>query len=235
MNPHRKPVTLNPNIIRVSRQYAEAMTQWYASPEGAASASRSRSGDWGAEADPVRQGHGKAGEYAVALFYGLDPKTAVKRSIGFGDGGSDVTVTETKRLDVKTTPASRRWLVWSMALNDLYWDKKFDAMVSVSINDDDWSQCWIEGWIGKQEFLDRKMIADGVNDEGKLTRGTWFMRKADLDPIDTMLAGYVGLDSGGRFIHHCRCGKFGPYGYGYFPKNGKLGDWFCKEHRPHER
>jgi len=232
MNSNRKLVTLNPNIVRVSRQYGEAIVKWYASPEGAVSASRSRSGDWGAELDPVLQGQGKAGEYAVAQYYGLDPKTAVNRSFGKADDGIDVTITATVAVDAKTTPDWKRWMIWSESVNDLYWSKKFTTLVSVSLDEDDWSQCWIEGWISKQDFFDRKMIADGVNDQGKLTRGTWFMRKVDLEPIDTLLAGYIGLDAGGRFVHYCRCGQFAPYGFGYFPKEGELGKWFCREHKP---
>jgi hypothetical protein len=76
------------------------------------------------------------------------------------------------------------------------------------------------------------MVANGINDEGKLTLGTWFMRKVDLEPIDMMLAGFVGQDAEGRFVHYCHCGKFGPFGFGYFPKKGETGEWFCREHKP---
>jgi hypothetical protein len=49
---------------------------------------------------------------------------------------------------------------------------------------------------------------------------------------ETMRAGFVGHDSEGRFVHYCHCGKFGPFGVGYFPSKGQLGTWYCKEHRP---
>jgi hypothetical protein len=232
MNLYRKPVTLTPNMVRVARQVGEAKANWYASPEGMMSASRSRSGQWGAETDPVRQGQGVAGEYAVAVFYGLNPRTAVSRSIGTADDGGDVTITATMRVDVKTTPDRKRWLLWPLSIIDLYWSKRFDALVSVSINEDDWSQCWIEGCSSKADFFERKLIADGVNDQGKLTPGTWFMEKTALHPIDTLLAGFVGFDADGHFVHYCHCGKFGPFGFGHFPRKGELGTWYCKEHKP---
>jgi hypothetical protein len=39
-------------------------------------------------------------------------------------------------------------------------------------------------------------------------------------------------DEHGRFIHYCHCGKWGTHGVGYFPREGKLGRWYCREHRP---
>jgi hypothetical protein len=44
--------------------------------------------------------------------------------------------------------------------------------------------------------------------------------------------GFVGYDAHGRFVHYCHCGRWGDFGFGYFPRQGKLGTWFCKEHRP---
>ena len=238
MNPYRKLIVLNPNKVRVSREFGEAMAKWYDTPEGRASASRSRSGEWGAETDPIRLGQGKAGEYAVAQFYGLDPKTAVKRSFGKADDGGDVRITEVMAVDVKTTPDWKRWMLWSEAVNDLYWSKKFNALVSVSINENDWSQCWIEGWINKQEFFERKMVSDGVNcgldknGKPRLKAGTWFMEKRDMHPIQMMLAGYVGYDVEGHFIHNCHCGKEGGWGFDSFPNKGILGTYYCREHKP---
>ena len=180
------PVTLDANVVRVSREFGVRLVAWYASPRGKASASRSRSGHWGAESDPIRLGQSKAGEYAVAVFFGLDLTTAVKRNVGAADNGSDVLVSAI-RVDVKTTPEQKRWLIWSRELNDLYWEKKFDVLVGVSIDEEDWTQCWIDGWISKREFYDRKLIADGVCDEGKLTPKTWFVEKHSLLDITTLV------------------------------------------------
>jgi hypothetical protein len=43
-------------------------------------------------------------------------------------------------------------------------------------------------------------------------------------------AGFVGHDSAGHFRHYCSCGAWGAYGYEAV--GGKLGRWFCAEHRP---
>jgi hypothetical protein len=49
---------------------------------------------------------------------------------------------------------------------------------------------------------------------------------------ETGLPGFVGYDIAGHFLHYCHCGRWGAYGYGVFPEQGKLGEWFCDEHRP---
>jgi hypothetical protein len=53
-----------------------------------------------------------------------------------------------------------------------------------------------------------------------------------LEKGETPPPGFVGYSHDGHFIHHCHCGKFAPYGFGYFPKKGEAGRWFCREHRP---
>jgi hypothetical protein len=38
------------------------------------------------------------------------------------------------------------------------------------------------------------------------------------------------------FLHFCcRCGRFAPFGYGVRLRAGRLGQWYCGEHRPQER
>ena len=39
-------------------------------------------------------------------------------------------------------------------------------------------------------------------------------------------------DSEGRFIHLCWCGRWGMHGFNYDPRHGRLGTWFCGEHKP---
>jgi hypothetical protein len=34
------------------------------------------------------------------------------------------------------------------------------------------------------------------------------------------------------FVHYCHCGKWGAFGYGVSLRQGKLGQWYCAEHRP---
>jgi len=36
----------------------------------------------------------------------------------------------------------------------------------------------------------------------------------------------------GPFEHYCRCGAWGAFGYGVHLRSGKLGAWYCREHRP---
>jgi hypothetical protein len=44
--------------------------------------------------------------------------------------------------------------------------------------------------------------------------------------------GFVGWDKDGRFIHYCHCGEWAPYGYNVSVRHGRLGQWYCREHRP---
>lgn len=179
-------VDIGMELAEDARRYGHELVAFYASPSGRLSSSRSRSGVWGAEADPIRLGQSKAGEYAVACYFGLNPKIAVKRDVGQADAGADIYLSSNCAADVKTTATWRLYVIWSKAVNDLFWSKKFDALVSVSIEEQNWSRCWIEGWLSKQKFFERKQIADGVNDEGKLTPGTWFVCKSDFDDISRL-------------------------------------------------
>ena len=40
------------------------------------------------------------------------------------------------------------------------------------------------------------------------------------------------FDEAGRFIHYCWCGKCGSFGVGCVLREGKLGKYYCAEHRP---
>ena len=227
----RTLVQIDANIIRVSREYAERKVAYYATQEGAGSPSGARSGIWGVETNPVRQAEAKVGEYAVALYYGLDPRTAVNRSPSKADSGGDMTLPFGVVADVKTSPAGKLYVIWSNAVNDLYWKKSFDVLISVSISED-MTQCWIEGCMTKQEFFDLKSVADGVCDQGRLTPGTWFVRKSAMRDIDTIKQGFVGHEPSGAFVHYCQCGKLGPFGEGVSLLKGQLGKWYCGAHRP---
>jgi hypothetical protein len=46
--------------------------------------------------------------------------------------------------------------------------------------------------------------------------------------------GFVGYDQGGRFVYYCHCGRYGPFGFAVALTEGKLGTWYCFEHRPPE-
>jgi hypothetical protein len=195
---------------------------------GGSPMSLSRSGEWGAEKDPVRQAQSKIGEVAFALWLGLEPEQGVVNwevEGKDGDGGFDVRVPGGYRVDVKTTLPPRK-LIWSRQINDLYEGAKFDVLVAVSINGDDHRQCWIEGVISKGRFFRDKQISDGKN--SGLAVGTWFIDKSELADIGQVLRGAVYRNSAGRFLHYCRCGEWGSFGYGSV--GDSLGFWRCAKH-----
>lgn len=95
--------------------------------------------------------------------------------------------------------------------------KKFDFLVAVSIDEKNYSHCWIDGQIPKPDFILRKQIADGSN--SGLELGTWFMDKGHLDeiPVD--------------WFHQRElcpiCRERGVFGY----KVKSQIVWYCREHR----
>jgi hypothetical protein len=46
------------------------------------------------------------------------------------------------------------------------------------------------------------------------------------------IAGFVGYDEAGRFVHYCHCGKWATFGVGVSMKENKFGRWFCGAHKP---
>lgn len=189
MNANRKFQKVLDYYVERGVQYGKDIVAWYDTPEGQRSLSRSVSGSWGVERDPVRQAHGKIGEIATALYFMLDPLRIVKLNVGDGgDGGKDLRLNNGLRLDVKTTMPPFK-LIWSMAINHLYLEKQFDVLVSVSIDELNFSNCWIEGWITKQDFYDKKEISNGIN--SNLTIGTWFMPKVVLSDMDILLRQHI--------------------------------------------
>jgi hypothetical protein len=191
-NPERREQKIPKIWVQKSREFAEGMILWYASENGRNSRSRSVSGPWGAERDPKRQMNGKIGEVATALFFELDPADAINwNAEKDGDGNVDVLLSRSKfKLDVKTNSEKRPEMYSSMAVNQYYHQKQFDAFVSVSLDfnfdRDERTSCFIEGWITKREFFETKKIAAQNNSRG-LTAGTWFVEKIDLQPIDRLL------------------------------------------------
>ncbi len=177
---------MNRHIVRVWAEVVEKGIRWgedivrhYA--DGGSPRSRAVSGDRGSENDPLLQARGKIGEAAVAIWLGRDPFGAVKWDMMNPDKGADMLVPCGHLIDIKTT-FPRYKLIWSRNVNDLYYSKQFTALLAVSIDPDDYSICWIEGWVPKDEFFARKRIADGMKG---LEKDTWWMAKEDLhDPDD---------------------------------------------------
>jgi len=186
-NDDRRLVIVPQRYVKRAFDRAEEIVAWYASEEGQRSLSRSVSGPWGAERDPIRQSTGKIGEVAVAIFFNLDPETAIFWSAGTGgDGNSDIKLPR-YLVDVKTNVAQRKEFYWSMAVNHLFQSKRFDVLISVSYEDYKFQNCWLEGWISKQNFYEQKKIASKSDGTG-LTPGTWYMNKRELLSIDSLLS-----------------------------------------------
>jgi len=183
MNWNRVHQGVPDNLIGHARLFAEALIKHYA--DGGSPQSRARSGNRGTESNFERQCQAKIGEVATALFFDLDPLVAVKWDLK-PDKGSDLTLATGLRIDVKTTLPPFK-LIWSNNINDLYEQKQFDVLVSVSIDPDEWSDCWLEGYIRKAEFAAEKQVADGRSVGGKLEPGTWFMDKEYLSDIKDLL------------------------------------------------
>jgi hypothetical protein len=191
-NKNRRFVKVPPLYVRRCMDYGQKIVDHYA--HGGSPKSRSRSGDRGTESNVKLQAQGKIGECGLAICLGLDPETAVKWGTDFADGGTDIYVpTNGARLDVKTTLPPFK-LIWSNNVNDLYHQKKFDILVAASVDENDYSCCYLEGWITKGGFFFRKEISDGVN--SRLERGTWFVDKSVLSNIDDLL--YLPILTGAR-------------------------------------
>jgi hypothetical protein len=45
---------------------------------------------------------------------------------------------------------------------------------------------------------------------------------------------FVGTDARGHFVHYCHCGAWGSFGVGVSLREGRLGQWYCAEHRSGE-
>ena len=181
MNKARKFQSVPQSIEDKAAAFADALIKSY--ERGGSPQSRAVTGRWGAEKDPKRQTYAKVGEAAVAIYFGLDPIVAVKWDSGNPDKGGDVRLPSGSIVDVKTTLPPFK-LIWSKEVNDFYWDKKFDHLISVSVDEHDYKRCWIEGYVSKQRFWKDKKIADGKII--RLDAGTWYMDKRDLSDIDEL-------------------------------------------------
>ena len=181
MNPAREYVFVSRPLVDRGLKFGRDLAAHYAA--GGSPRSRARSGDRGTECNPLRLAQGKIGECALAIVALLDPDVSVRWDVRYADCGWDLELLGGTLVDVKTTFPKYK-LIWSRNVNDLYEEKHFSILVSVSIDPNDFCKCWVEGWVTKREFLARKAIADGANG---LEPGTWFMEKADLRRIKSLV------------------------------------------------
>lgn len=176
MNRNRRLIVVPPDLVSRGLKHGQDMADGYA--KGLWPNSLAVSGGRGTENNPKRLGEGKIGEIALGLLFGAEPSWEMRP-----DAGSDVKAPCGLLVDCKTTYPPRR-LIWSRTVNDLYFKKKFDALVAVSIKEDDYSQCWVEGWMPRREFFARKTVSDG---SCGLEPDTWWMSKDDLHDINLLL------------------------------------------------
>jgi hypothetical protein len=197
-------------LIERAQKFGRDMVRSYAANPSSRSASVT--GKWGAEKNPVLQTRGKIGEIAAALFFGIESNINW-RADRDGDGGVDLVTPRGYRVDVKTTQPHRR-LIWSAAVNHLFWDasKVFDILLSATVSDSDQSHCRLDGWIGKEGFFVLKKISDGSDG---LTAGTWNYPKERLADVHLLIDGPL--------MYFCEdCGR-----YACFSRRDR---WFCAKH-----
>lgn len=142
-----------------------------------------RSGGRGTEKNPKRLAQGRVGECAAALYFSLDPDFALKWEM-IADDGHDLQLPNGLLADVKTTFPHYN-LIWSNAVNDLYVQKNFHVLISVSIEENHFCNCFIDGFIDKMAFYVMRRIADGI-ERPKLEPGTWWLPKRELYDIEEL-------------------------------------------------
>jgi hypothetical protein len=142
-------------------------------------------------------------------------------------------------IDVKSSPPPFVML-WPLSKNDIWFDKHFDLMMSVSVDDDDRTRCWIDGFTTKDAFYRHKLVA-GPDTHKKLIRGTWYMEKRNLHVItgdgpllrrialrtrmDELVKKTIatGLARTGRMARYCKCCKPGV--------RFEDDQWWCADHK----
>ena len=83
------------------------------------------------------------------------------------------------------------------------------------------------------------MLGNTVHESGPLAPVPWsdrIARVAEGEPgLEMPCAARRGRtqEVKGAFLHFCvECGAFGAFGYGVSLRAGRLGRWYCAEHRP---
>ena len=217
--PNRVLVELSPRWVAACVDYGKAIVE----PGALSDESLRRSGDRGTETNVPLQILGKLAEVGFAIYFRINPSVHIAlKPIPVGDPKPmfDLKLLDGTKVDVKGTYPNRK-LGWSISLNAAYDHYDFDVLASVTVEQVDYLkaakdkkpvQCWIEGWVTKQDFKDRHRVSDGKNSKQEI--GTWFMEKEDLNDIEVLLhqsrIGFVGyVDGKGPLVHYCcGCGRW---------------------------
>jgi hypothetical protein len=180
MNPYRQHQPIAAHWVERAWQFGRDLEAHYAA--GGSPNSAAVTGPWPIGAEEFA--HSKAGEVAAAVFFGFDPAMVLSWKGDRPDGGHDLVLPILGfelLIDVKASDPPKN-LIWPATKNSFYWDVNFHVLLSVSVDPDDISQTWIEGFCTKREFYQHKRIADGISSP-RLTAGTWWLPKNRLHPL----------------------------------------------------
>ena len=88
------------------------------------------------------------------------------------------------------------------------------------------------GFVSKHKFARKKLVAGPEHD---LDEGTWYLHKDDLHTMPDFYRKYAwrgGVDDGQHLETYCEtCGKPASFGFGVALLKGRLGTWFCNDHK----
>jgi hypothetical protein len=182
MNPYRQYQPIAAVWVEQAWKFGHDLEAHYAA--GGSPNSAAVTGPW--KVDHVDFARSKAGEVAVAAFFGLDPAMALKWIANHPDDGHDLALPILGfdlLIDVKASNPEGN-LIWPQTKNGFFWDVNFHVLMSASVerHGDDLSQVWIEGFCTKREFYQHKRIADGTSSP-RLSPGTWYLPKRCLHPL----------------------------------------------------
>ena len=126
--------------------------------------------------DPIAQARSVFGEVGFAQWHGLDPNIAVDWEDRARDWDIDL---GGWLIDIKSIKDVYRLLCWSVAKNSIWDRKNFHILFLMKVCDDGVCLIGRQSWIGKQQFFENKLVADGGNPRG-LDPGTWYIDQKDL-------------------------------------------------------
>ena len=248
-------VTLMEPWLRRSRQWGERSSLDYILGKKEASRKYARPG---IDTDPKWQILGKMGECAYALYLRLDPY----ESIDWGpvcDRGIDLLPPKqladhlVKHIGIDVKTSTTDYLIWPVTKTFQSPADIFTLAVPIEHGSITFELC---GWVTVDQFTKHHDTAPPPN---HFDPGTPHLHRSMLWPATDLIApnaldiirdkaqreiikqpdkppyqqpGFVGSDPEGHFVHYCWCGQWGSFGVGCFLLRGKLGTWFCREHRP---
>ena len=97
------------------------------------------------------------------------------------DFGWDFVLWSGVRVDVKgSAHPLAKCLIWPASKIELFEEKRFDILVFVWADMQKLGRCEVRGWISKEEFKRRRIVA---TDDSRFINGTWFLHETELNRI----------------------------------------------------